>query len=144
MTCFEPSVPRHTTQDPPSDDTAGMLNRAVPALPCAGSATFTPHKKYHLTCWQLEYYPMSFSAVLTLATICFGWVSAVHSLTNYANVFIDPSYVLSSNFSATTLPARRTIVQWADASIAGSPWSECADVLGSPPILTHCCARRHH
>lgn len=63
------------------------------------------------------------STLLFLAATLLHSVPAVHSLTNYANDFINPSYVLSKNFTDTTLPARNTIIQWANDSIAGGPWS---------------------
>jgi hypothetical protein len=47
-----------------------------------------------------------------------------HSLFNYANVFVDPNYVLSKNYSHTTFYAQQTILRWADDSTAGGPWSE--------------------
>ncbi|KAI0342368.1 chondroitin AC/alginate lyase [Trametopsis cervina] len=50
-------------------------------------------------------------------------IPAVHSYINYANDFVNPNYVVSKNFSATTIPAQYTIQQWANASADGGPWS---------------------
>ena len=75
-------------------------------------------------------FKMSFRTptLFLLAGTIIGLVPTVHSLTNYANDFVNPNYVLSKNFSTTTLPARDTIIQWANASIAGGPWSKSAQL----------------
>ena len=64
------------------------------------------------------------STLLLLAVTCLQSVPAVHSLTNYANDFIDPAYVVSKNFSVKTTRAQSTILDWADATIEGGPWSK--------------------
>ena len=51
--------------------------------------------------------------------------TAVHSLTSYANDFVDPDYVVGKQFPANTVVAQRTIVQWADEYATLGPWSTC-------------------
>ena len=69
-------------------------------------------------------------ALLLLASACIPSVGALaastynHSLANYANVFVDPNYVLGKNYSSTTGFAQQTILSWADDSAQGGPWSE--------------------
>lgn len=50
-------------------------------------------------------------------------VPAVYSLTNYANDFIDPNYVLAKGWNYTTLPSQKVIIQWANQATEGGPWS---------------------
>lgn len=47
----------------------------------------------------------------------------VRSLTNYANDFVDPEYIVGRKFPANTVIAQKTIVQWADQYAALGPWS---------------------
>ncbi|KAI0342361.1 chondroitin AC/alginate lyase [Trametopsis cervina] len=47
----------------------------------------------------------------------------VHSLVNYADLFVDPTYVLSKNYSENTIFSQQTILQWAEQSTDGGPWS---------------------
>ncbi|KAI0696542.1 chondroitin AC/alginate lyase [Cytidiella melzeri] len=54
-----------------------------------------------------------------------------HSLANYADVFVDPTYALSKNFSDTTVYSQQTILRWADDSAQGGPWS-----VTTKPYLT--------
>lgn len=49
--------------------------------------------------------------------------TAVHSLTSYANDFVDPDYIVAKQFPANTVVAQRTIVQWADEYATLGPWS---------------------
>ena len=51
--------------------------------------------------------------------------TAVYSLTNYANDFVDPDYIVGKKFPANTAIAQRTIVRWADQYAAFGPWSTC-------------------
>ncbi|KAH9851065.1 chondroitin AC/alginate lyase [Lenzites betulinus] len=47
----------------------------------------------------------------------------VHSLTSYANDFVDPSLILARNFSNVTVEAQATIVQWAQSLASEGPWT---------------------
>ena len=70
------------------------------------------------------------TALLLLASACIPSVGALaastynHSLVNYANVFVDPNYVIGKNYSSTTGLAQQTILRWADDSAQSGPWSE--------------------
>lgn len=49
--------------------------------------------------------------------------TVVHSLTSYANDFVDPDYIAAKNFPANTAIAQKIIIQWADEYAALGPWS---------------------
>ena len=51
--------------------------------------------------------------------------TAVHSLTSYANDFVDPDYIVGMNFPTNTVIAHKFIVRWADQYAALGPWSMC-------------------
>jgi len=51
--------------------------------------------------------------------------TTVHSLTSYANDFVDPDYIAGKQFPANTVIAQKTIVQWANEYAALGPWSTC-------------------
>lgn len=53
----------------------------------------------------------------------------VHSLTSYANDFIDPDYIVGRKFPPNTEIAQKTIVQWADQYATLGPWSMCFALL---------------
>ena len=55
--------------------------------------------------------------------------TAVHSLTNYANDFVDPGYIVGKKFPSNTVIAQKTIVQWADQYASLGPWSMCVSPL---------------
>ena len=57
--------------------------------------------------------------------------TAVHSLTSYANDFVDPDYIVGKKFPANTVIAQKTIVQWADQYAALGPWSMCLALLST-------------
>jgi len=42
--------------------------------------------------------------------------------TSYDNDFIEPSYVLSKHWNATTIVSQESIIQWADLLAAQGPW----------------------
>ncbi|KAI0088278.1 chondroitin AC/alginate lyase [Irpex rosettiformis] len=69
------------------------------------------------------------SALLLFAAACIPSVVALaastyqHALANYANVFVDPNYVIGKNYSNTTFDAQQTILRWANDSAQGGPWS---------------------
>jgi len=44
----------------------------------------------------------------------------------YDNDFIDPSYILSKNYSKSTGGAQQTIIEWADYLNLQGPWSGLA------------------
>jgi hypothetical protein len=52
-----------------------------------------------------------------------GVAPAVHSLTSYANDFVDPDYILSKHFNSFTSEAQSSIIQWADDLTSQGPWS---------------------
>lgn len=58
----------------------------------------------------------TFVAALALAPAVLGF-------TDYANDFVDPTYVLSKDFNTSTAAAQSTIVAWADGLAADGPWS---------------------
>ena len=68
-------------------------------------------------------------------------VPAVHSLTNYANDFIDPNYVLAKGWNYTTLPSQKIIIQWANQATEGGPWSASQCVTGA--MFSDICFRCH-
>ncbi|KAF9648312.1 chondroitin AC/alginate lyase [Thelephora ganbajun] len=49
--------------------------------------------------------------------------TAVHSLTSYANDFVDPDYIVGRKFPANTAIAQKTIVRWANEYATLGPWS---------------------
>lgn len=57
-----------------------------------------------------------------LAVAALNAVPAVHSLTDYANDFLNPTDILTKNYT-NTYSAQKTIIQWAAASAVGGPWS---------------------
>ena len=57
--------------------------------------------------------------------------TTIHSLTSYANDFIDPNYILGNKFPPNTAIAQKTIVKWADQYAALGPWSTCLASLTS-------------
>lgn len=59
--------------------------------------------------------------------------TAVHSLTSYANDFVDPDYIAGKNFPTNTVIAQKFIVQWADEYSTLGPWSTCLALLTDPP-----------
>lgn len=62
--------------------------------------------------------------VLVLTVILF-FSSFAHAIVDYANVFIDPDYVLGENFPASLGTAGLTILQWAEQLNSQGPWCEC-------------------
>ena len=71
------------------------------------------------------------SALFRLSFTVFSFATLGRAYINYANDFIDPTYVLSKSFSATTVPAQQTILAWAEQSTEGGPWSEFASLRSS-------------
>ena len=57
--------------------------------------------------------------------------TAVHSLTSYANDFVDPDYIVGKQFPTNTVIAQKIIVQWADQYATLGPWSTCLALLTS-------------
>ena len=57
--------------------------------------------------------------------------TAVHSLTSYANVFVDPDYIVGKQFPTNTVIAQKIIVRWANQYAAMGPWSTCLVLLSS-------------
>ena len=49
-------------------------------------------------------------------------ISAAIAQTAYANDFVDPDYILSKKFGASTYQAQVTAVQWARTLAAKGPW----------------------
>jgi hypothetical protein len=43
--------------------------------------------------------------------------------TSYANVFVDPDFIVARQFPNNTLAAQQTIVSWAQELAAEGPWS---------------------
>lgn len=66
----------------------------------------------------------SFTAVLSAASVLLSDLAPTHAITvtSYANDFIDPQYVLSKDFSNTTIEAQDTITSWARVLAAQGPW----------------------
>ena len=60
--------------------------------------------------------------------------TTVHSLTSYANDFIDPDYIVGKRFPANTVIAQKTIVQWADQYATLGPWSMCLTLLNPQEV----------
>lgn len=78
--------------------------------------------------------------------------TAVHSLTSYANDFVDPDYIVGKKFPVNTVIAQKIIVQWADEYATLGPWSMCLALSFSSPgkvsedvrsVLTFELPRRH-
>ena len=58
--------------------------------------------------------------------------TAVHSLTSYANDFVDPDYIVRKQFPTNTVIAQKTIVQWANQYATLGPWSMCSALSIEP------------
>jgi len=69
----------------------------------------------------------------TLLLVLGALPTAVHSLTSYANDFVDPDYIVGKKFPANTAIAQKTIVQWADQYATLGPWSTCLVLLNTYP-----------
>ena len=67
----------------------------------------------------------------TLLLVLGALPAAVHSLTSYANDFVDPDYIAGKNFPTNTVIAQKIIVQWADEYATLGPWSMCPALLNS-------------
>lgn len=63
------------------------------------------------------------STFLLLAAGTLSVVPTVHSLTEYANDFIDPAPILAKKYNSTAL-AQKTILSWADQLAQSGPWSK--------------------
>ena len=50
-------------------------------------------------------------------------VLGARAYTSYANDFIDPSIILSKDFSNITIEAQETVIEWADLLASQGPWS---------------------
>ncbi|KAI0782105.1 chondroitin AC/alginate lyase [Abortiporus biennis] len=61
--------------------------------------------------------------LLLLAGFCLHLAPAVHSFYSYDNDFIDPQYILSKNWSTSTLQAQQTIIEWANEVSNMGPWT---------------------
>lgn len=66
-----------------------------------------------------------------LSTLLFSFLSFSGSLSgvratpaSYANVFVDPNYIVARQFANNTVAARQTIVSWAQELAAQGPWSK--------------------
>lgn len=77
------------------------------------------HSKSNLACGAL---------LFVLGTL----TTAVHSLTSYANDFVDPDYIIGKQFPTNTVIAQKTIVQWADQYATLGPWSMCLALAQLP------------
>lgn len=65
------------------------------------------------------------SALLS-AFLLFGGIhvyAAAASYASYANVFVDPDFIVAGQFPNNTLAAQQTIVGWAQQLAAQGPWS---------------------
>jgi len=65
----------------------------------------------------------------TLLLVLGALPTAVHSLTSYANEFVDPDYIVEKQFPPNTVIAQNTIVQWANEYATLGPWSMCSALL---------------
>ncbi|RPD61570.1 chondroitin AC/alginate lyase [Lentinus tigrinus ALCF2SS1-7] len=81
----------------------------------------------------------SFTAVLSVASLLLSQLAPVHAVTvtNYANDFIDPQYVLSKDFSNITVEAQDTIISWAQTMAAQGPWSVMNKTYAPPTGNKH-------
>ncbi|KAI0080380.1 chondroitin AC/alginate lyase [Panus rudis PR-1116 ss-1] len=61
-----------------------------------------------------------FTPYIAVTCICFA--SAVHSLTHYANLFLDPNLVITFNQTSSGA-AQHTITQWAQSTVLEGPWA---------------------
>lgn len=57
-----------------------------------------------------------------VAALCF--TPTAFSVTNYADDFVDPAYILDFQYQTVTAKAQQIIVQWANALNLASPWSK--------------------
>ena len=48
---------------------------------------------------------------------------------DYDNDFLDPSYILSKNFNASTAAAQQSIIEWADVLAEQGPWCKSSGLL---------------
>ena len=79
-------------------------------------------RPFHL--WSL--FAMTPTTFVLLAVTVLNTVPVVRSLTDYANDFLNPTDILTKNYTHTHL-AQQTILQWASDSAAGGPWSMSCD-----------------
>ncbi|KAI0363966.1 chondroitin AC/alginate lyase [Pilatotrama ljubarskyi] len=78
------------------------------------------------------------SAVLTASVgVLLSGPLPVHSLTSYANDFVDPAFVLAKNFGNTTTEAQATIVQWAQDLASKGPWTVMNKTVTPPSGTKH-------
>jgi len=54
------------------------------------------------------------------------------AVTSYANVFVDPDYIVARQFPPNTLAAQKTIVSWAQELAAEGPWTVMSKNVTSP------------
>jgi hypothetical protein len=45
---------------------------------------------------------------------------------SYANVFVDPNFIVARQFANNTLAAQQTIISWAQELAGQGPWSACS------------------
>lgn len=54
----------------------------------------------------------------------FGGIIVHATAASYANVFVDPDFIVARQFANNTLAAQQTIVSWAQELAGQGPWSE--------------------
>lgn len=59
---------------------------------------------------------------LFLSALTFAPAILALDYKDYDNDFLDPSYVLSKNFNASTAAAQQSIIEWADVLAEQGPW----------------------
>jgi predicted 3-demethylubiquinone-9 3-methyltransferase (glyoxalase superfamily) len=64
-----------------------------------------------------------FSAILCCLLFLGNGAQAAVS---YANVFVDPNYIVARQFPNNTLAAQQTIIDWAQELVSKGPWSACS------------------
>ena len=79
-------------------------------------------------------------SITSLYFVIFALTVSVHGYVNYANVFVDPDYIVNGGFGHNTLGAQEIIVEWAQQSSIGSPWctSSFYGALSETDMLETC------
>lgn len=66
----------------------------------------------------------SFTPFVLGAALVLYLALPVHSLTNYANLFVRPDLIISGASNVTTFKAQKTILSWANQLAQSGPWSK--------------------
>jgi hypothetical protein len=74
---------------------------------------------------------------LVLSALAFAPAVFAFDYKDYDNDFLDPSYILSKNFNASTAAAQQSIIEWADVLAEQGPWSVMNKTIEPPTGNKH-------